>query len=63
MNVLEAVAATSRRSEIPTYRAGDELKVHFRAIEGSESRIQVFQVRVIRCQGNGVHETFTIRTV
>jgi large subunit ribosomal protein L19 len=63
MNVLEAVAATSRRSEIPTFRAVDELKVHFRAIESSKSRIQVFQGRVIRRQGNGARETFTIRTV
>jgi large subunit ribosomal protein L19 len=63
MNVLEGVAATSRRSEIPTFRAGDELKVHVRAIEGSKSRIQVFQVRVIRSQGNGARWTFTIRTV
>lgn len=63
MNVLDAVDAASLRSDIPTFRAGDELKVHVRVIEGNKSRIQVFQGIVIRRQGNGVRETFTIRKV
>ena len=63
MNVLDAVDAASLRSDIPTFRAGDELKVHVRVIEGSKSRIQVFQGIVIRRQGNGARETFTIRKV
>ena len=63
MNVLDAVDAASRRSDIPTFRAGDELKVHVRVIEGSKSRLQVFQGIVIRRQGDGVRETFTIRKV
>jgi large subunit ribosomal protein L19 len=63
MNVLEAVATASPRSVSPTFRAGDELKVHVRAIESSKSRIQVFQGRVIRSQGNGARWTFNIRTV
>lgn len=63
MNVLDAVDAASFRTDIPTFRAGDELKVHVRVIEGSKSRIQVFQGIVIRRQGDGVRETFTIRKV
>jgi len=63
MNVLDAVDAASLRSDIPTFRAGDELKVHVRVIEGSKSRLQVFQGIVIRRQGSGVRETFTIRKV
>ena len=63
MNVLDAVDALSLRKDIPTFRAGDELKVHVRVIEGSKSRIQVFQGIVIRRQGDGVRETFTIRKV
>jgi large subunit ribosomal protein L19 len=63
MNVLDAVDAASLRSDIPTFRAGDELKVHVRVIEGSKSRIQVFQGIIIRRQGNGARETFTIRKV
>lgn len=63
MNVLDAVDAASLRSDIPTFRAGDELKVHVRVIEGSKSRIQVFQGIVIRRQGDGARETFTVRKV
>ncbi|MBI3428642.1 MAG: 50S ribosomal protein L19 [Actinobacteria bacterium] len=63
MNVLDAVDAPSLRLDIPTFRAGDELKVHVRVIEGSKSRIQVFQGIVIRRQGNGARETFTIRKI
>jgi large subunit ribosomal protein L19 len=63
MNLLDAVDAASLRSDIPTFRAGDELKVHVRVIEGNKSRLQVFQGIVIRRQGDGVRETFTIRKV
>jgi ribosomal protein L19 len=63
MNILDAVDAVSLRKDIPQFRAGDELKVHVRVIEGSKSRLQVFQGIVIRRQGDGVRETFTIRKV
>ena len=63
MNVLDAVDSVSLRSDIPNFRAGDELKVHVRVIEGSKSRIQVFQGVVIGRQGSGVRETFNIRKI
>ena len=63
MNILDAVDAVSLRKDIPQFRAGDELKVHVRVIEGNKSRLQVFQGIVIRRQGDGVRETFTIRKV
>lgn len=63
MNTLDAVDAASLRKDIPQFRAGDELKIHVRVIEGSKSRLQVFQGVVIRRQGDGVRETFTIRKV
>ena len=63
MNILDAVDAASLRKDIPQFRAGDELKIHVRVIEGSKSRLQVFQGIVIRRQGDGVRETFTIRKV
>ena len=63
MNILDAVDAVSLRHDIPQFRAGDELKVHVRVIEGNKSRLQVFQGIVIRRQGDGVRETFTIRKV
>jgi ribosomal protein L19 len=61
MNVLDAVDAASLRSDVPTFRSGDEIKIHVRVIEGSKSRIQVFQGLIIRRQGSGIRETFTIR--
>ena len=63
MNILDAVDAASLRKDIPKFRAGDELKIHVRVIEGNKSRLQVFQGVVIRRQGDGVRETFTIRKV
>ncbi|MEN9679990.1 MAG: hypothetical protein RLZ57_1119 [Actinomycetota bacterium] len=63
MNVLDAVDAASLRKDIPQFRSGDELKIHVRVIEGNKSRLQVFQGLVIRRQGSGARETFTIRKV
>ena len=63
MNILDVVDAASLRKDIPQFRAGDELKIHVRVIEGNKSRLQVFQGIVIGRQGDGVRETFTIRKV
>jgi len=49
--------------EIPSFRPGDTLKVHVKVVEGSRTRVQVFQGVVIARQGGGVSETFTIRKV
>ncbi len=63
MNTLDNVDAASLRSDIPDFRPGDTLKVHVRVVEGNRERIQVFQGVVIRRQGGGVRETFTVRKV
>jgi len=63
MNTLDALDAQSQRTDIPSFRAGDTLKVHARVVEGNRSRVQVFQGVVIRRQGSGLRETFTIRKV
>ena len=63
MNTLDALDAASLRDDIPTFRPGDSVKVHVRVIEGTRSRIQVFQGVVIRRQGGGIRETFTVRKV
>ena len=62
MQKLDAVDSASLK-EVPDFRPGDTLKVHVRVIEGAKSRIQVFQGVVIRRQGQGVRETFTVRKV
>jgi large subunit ribosomal protein L19 len=63
MNTLDTLDAESLRSDIPGFRPGDTLKVHVRVVEGNRSRIQVFQGVVIRRQGDGLRETFTVRKV
>jgi large subunit ribosomal protein L19 len=51
------------RPDIPDFRPGDTLRVHVRVVEGTRSRVQVFQGVVIRRQGGGVRETFTVRKI
>ncbi len=63
MNTLDALDAQSMRTDLPGFAAGDTLKVHVRVVEGNRSRIQIFQGVVIRRQGSGLRETFTIRKV
>ena len=63
MNTLDALDAASLRDDIPEFRPGDTVKVHVRVIEGNRSRIQVFQGVIIRRQGGGIRETFTVRKV
>ena len=63
MHTLDTVYAASLRDDIPAFRAGDTLKVHVKVIEGSRARVQVFQGVVIRRQGSGVRESFTVRKV
>jgi large subunit ribosomal protein L19 len=63
MQILDAVDAASLRTDIPDFRPGDTLKVHVKVIEGTRSRIQVFQGVAIRRQGDGIRETFTVRKV
>jgi large subunit ribosomal protein L19 len=63
MNTLDTLDTESLRADVPDFRPGDILKVHVRVVEGSRSRIQVFQGAVIRRQGGGVRETFTVRKV
>ena len=61
MNTLDALDALSLRADIPAFRPGDTLKVHVKVIEGSRQRIQVFEGIVIKRQGAGARETFTVR--
>jgi large subunit ribosomal protein L19 len=61
MQKLDAVDSASLKNNVPEFRPGDTVKVHVNIIEGSRSRIQVFQGLVIRRSGSGVRETFTVR--
>ncbi len=63
MQTLDDLDAASLRDDVPAFRAGDTLKVHVRVVEGTRERVQIFQGVVIRRQGGGVRETFTVRKV
>ena len=63
MHILDSFDAASLRDDIPEFRPGDTLKVHVKVVEGNRSRVQVFQGAVIRRQGEGVRETFTVRKI
>src|SRR5687768_3455555 len=63
MNPTDVVDKLSLRDDIPAFGAGDTVKVHVRVVEGNRERIQIFQGAVIRRQGSGVREVFTVRKV
>jgi large subunit ribosomal protein L19 len=63
MQPTELIDRDSLRDDIPDFRPGDTLKVHVRVVEGTRERIQVFQGIVIRRQGAGLSETFTVRKI
>ena len=63
MHILDSVDKALLKTDVPEFRVGDTVKVHVNIIEGSRSRIQVFQGIVIRRSGEGVRETFTVRKV
>jgi large subunit ribosomal protein L19 len=62
-NVIDTLAAATRRDDIPDFRPGDTLKVDVKVVEGNRSRVQVFQGICIRIQGSGVGRTFTVRKI
>jgi large subunit ribosomal protein L19 len=61
MNAIETIEQRQLRKGRPRFKAGDTVRVHFRVIEGQRSRLQVFEGIVIKRQGAGVRETFTVR--
>jgi large subunit ribosomal protein L19 len=60
-NVIETLERRQLRQGLPQFKAGDTVRVHFRVIEGQRSRVQVFEGIVIKRQGAGARETFTVR--
>ena len=62
-NTIDALAASISRDDVPDFRPGDTLKVHVKVVEGTRSRVQLFQGVVIRRHGGGIGETFTVRKI
>ncbi len=61
MQPTDLVDQQNLRDDIPTFASGDTVKVHVRVVEGNRQRIQVFEGVVLRRQGSGIRETFTVR--
>ncbi len=59
--VIESLERAQLRGDIPQFKAGDTVRVHFKVIEGQRQRIQVFEGIVLKRQGAGARETFTVR--
>jgi large subunit ribosomal protein L19 len=60
-NPIELLEQRQLRTDLPQFKAGDTVRVHFQVIEGQHRRVQVFEGIVIKRQGAGVRETFTVR--
>jgi large subunit ribosomal protein L19 len=63
MKSTDLVDIPNLRTDIPDFTPGDEVKVHVKVVEGNKERVQVFQGNVIRRQGSGVGETYTVRKI
>ena len=63
MKPTDVIDQSSLRDDVPDFASGDTLKVHVKVVEGNKERVQVFQGAVIRRQGGGLQETFTVRKV
>lgn len=63
MNIINVLEQEQLRTDIPTFRAGDTVRVHVKVVEGTRERIQVFEGLVIKRQNGGVRETFTVRRI
>ncbi len=63
MNKVDALTAAQLRTDLPDFRPGDTVAVHYKVFEGDKERIQVFQGVVMQRRGSGINETFTVRKV
>lgn len=61
MDYIKKLEQEQMKEEMPEFRVGDTVKVHYRVKEGSRERIQIFEGTVIKRQGGGLNETFTVR--
>lgn len=63
MDFIKMIEEQQMKSDIPSFRPGDTVKVHVKIVEGSRERIQIFEGVVIKRKGDGLRETFTVRRV
>ena len=63
MNIIDVLEKEQLKQELPDFRPGDTVQVHVKVVEGTRERIQIFEGVVIKRQGGGARETFTVRRV
>jgi len=63
MDIIKAIEAEQMKDNLPDFNVGDTVRVHYKVKEGNRERIQVFEGTVIKRQGGGVRETFTVRRI
>lgn len=63
MDIIKSIEHEQMKNKIPTLKVGDTVKVHVRVKEGNRERIQVFEGIIIKIQGGGVNQTFTVRRI
>ncbi|MFC4354433.1 50S ribosomal protein L19 [Chryseomicrobium palamuruense] len=62
-NIISEITKDQLRSDLPTFRPGDTVRVHVKVVEGTRERLQVFEGVVIKRRGGGISETFTVRKI
>ena len=62
-NIITEITKAQLRSDLPSFRPGDTVKVHVKVVEGTRERIQLFEGVVIKRRGGGISETFTVRKI
>lgn len=61
MDIIKMIEAEQLRKDLPSFNVGDTVQVHYKVVEGTRERIQVYEGTVIKIQGEGARETFTVR--
>ncbi|MER1984738.1 MAG: 50S ribosomal protein L19 [Solibacillus sp.] len=61
--IITEITKEQLRSDLPSFRPGDTVKVHVKVVEGTRERIQLFEGVVIKRRGGGISETFTVRKI
>ncbi|HWL23682.1 MAG TPA: 50S ribosomal protein L19 [Ureibacillus sp.] len=62
-NIIAEITKGQLRTDLPSFRPGDTVKVHVKIVEGNRERIQVYEGVVIKRRGGGISETFTVRKI
>ena len=63
MNIIKMIEDEQLRDDLPKFNVGDTVQVHYRVVEGTRERIQLYEGTVIKIQGGGARQTFTVRRI